>query len=83
MDYRPLPLDNHMNPRLHEYEGEQLYSQLNDDQRATADEILLSYSSTHSKLHFIDGPGGSGKTFLYNALYHICKGRDYNVIRAA
>ncbi|WKY16036.1 hypothetical protein Q1695_001036 [Nippostrongylus brasiliensis] len=83
MDHRPLPLDNHMDPRLHECEGEQLYSQLNVDQRAAADEILLSFSSAHSKLHFIDGPGGSGKTFLYNALYHICKGRGYKVISVA
>ncbi|WKY15588.1 hypothetical protein Q1695_000791 [Nippostrongylus brasiliensis] len=60
---------------------QQLYSQLNDDQRAATDELPLSFLSTHSNLHFIDGPGGSGKTFFYNALYN--KGRDYNVINAA
>ncbi|WKY01342.1 hypothetical protein Q1695_015387 [Nippostrongylus brasiliensis] len=71
MDHPPLPLDNHMDPRFHECEGEQLYSQLNDDQRVAPDQILLSFTSTYSKLHFIDDPGRSGKTFLYIALNHI------------
>ncbi|RCN31570.1 hypothetical protein ANCCAN_22640 [Ancylostoma caninum] len=31
-------------------------------------------------LNFIDGPGGSGKTYIYNAMYHILKGQQKSVV---
>uniref|UniRef100_A0A0N4XVF4 ATP-dependent DNA helicase n=1 Tax=Nippostrongylus brasiliensis TaxID=27835 RepID=A0A0N4XVF4_NIPBR len=79
MKGRPRQIVEHLDPHHHECEGQQLYSQLNDDQRAAADDIRLSSTSNNSRLHFIDGHGGCDKTFLYNALYHICKGRRYQM----
>jgi hypothetical protein len=46
----------------------QKYNQLNEAQHSTCDEIIESLqdeNSKHDKVHFIDGPGGSGKTFLF------------------
>lgn len=51
-------------------------SKFNEDQRrayqaiidASEDEYLLQ--SSNSRLFFVDGPGGTGKTYLFNALLH-------------
>ena len=43
-----------------------MYHNLNNEQRAAFDEIMVSMFSTHdeSKCFFLDGPGGTGKTYL-------------------
>ena len=41
---------------------------LNSQQRLAFDRILLACDSEIPACFFIDGPGGSGKTFLYNCL---------------
>ena len=45
-----------------------LLDSLNNEQRAAYDEILLSIDSKDGGLFFLNGPGGTGKTFLYRAL---------------
>ncbi|XP_075507542.1 uncharacterized protein LOC142544372 [Primulina tabacum] len=41
---------------------------LNTQQRITFDTIIESIMYNQSKLFFIDGPGGTGKTFLYHSM---------------
>jgi hypothetical protein len=45
-----------------------LSSLLNEEQRAAYDEIMSTIDSKPGGLFFVDGPGGTGKTFLYRAL---------------
>jgi len=45
-----------------------LYKSLNIDQRAGFDEIIHHVFNNKSRVFFVDGPGGTGKTFLYKAI---------------
>nr|XP_040258798.1 uncharacterized protein LOC109744994 [Aegilops tauschii subsp. strangulata] len=45
-----------------------LASSLNLEQRVAYDEILASVERSDGGVFFVDGPGGTGKTFLYRAL---------------
>ncbi|XP_002464128.2 ATP-dependent DNA helicase PIF2 [Sorghum bicolor] len=45
-----------------------LLDTLNEEQWATYDEIMSSVDTKHGGLFFVDGPGGTGKTYLYKAL---------------
>jgi len=58
-----------------------LSESLNNEQRAAYDEILSSIDSNDGGLFFVDGPGGTGKTFLYRAL--LAKVRSQNKIAVA
>lgn len=51
-----------------------MYHKLNNDQKLAFDEIIKSVlPNSKQKLFFIDGPGGTGKTFLYKCLLHYFK----------
>ncbi|RCN37604.1 hypothetical protein ANCCAN_16484 [Ancylostoma caninum] len=67
----------------HSNKGTELYNCLNSQQRTAADSILASFETGRQKMHYIDGPGGSGKTYLYNTIYHILKGRHKSIICVA
>ena len=41
---------------------------LNEEQRAAYDEIMSSVDTEDGGLFFVDGPSGTGKTYLYRAL---------------
>ena len=41
---------------------------LNEEQQATYDEIMSSVDTEDGGLFFVDGPGGTRKTYLYRAL---------------
>jgi len=58
-----------------------LSDSLNNEQRAVYDEILSSIDSNNGGLFFMDGPCGTGKTFLYRAL--LAKVRSQNKIAVA
>ena len=45
-----------------------MYASLNNEQREGFDEILNCVLNKKSRVFFVDGPGGTGKTFLYKAL---------------
>uniref|UniRef100_A0A0A9DUN1 ATP-dependent DNA helicase n=1 Tax=Arundo donax TaxID=35708 RepID=A0A0A9DUN1_ARUDO len=45
-----------------------LSDSLNFEQRAAYDEILSAVDSNKGGVFFVDGPGGTGKTYLYRAL---------------
>ena len=42
--------------------------------------MIFSLLSLHSGYFFIDGPGGSGKTYLRNTLYNIPAGEMRRVV---
>jgi ATP-dependent DNA helicase PIF1 len=46
-----------------------LSKSLNDEQRTAYDEIMSAIDTDKGGLFFVDGPGGTGKTFLYRALF--------------
>ena len=56
-----------------------MYSKLNDDQRKIFEEII---GDKHN-FFFIDGPGGTGKTFLYKTLIHYFITKEKNIISMA
>ncbi|KAL6734888.1 hypothetical protein Aduo_005380 [Ancylostoma duodenale] len=64
-------------------EEKEMYNCLNVHQRDAEESILASFGSGRQKTHFVDGPGGSGKTCLYNTIYHILKGQQKSVICVA
>ena len=45
-----------------------LLDTLNKEQRAAYDEIMSSIDTEDEGLFFVDGPSGTGKTYLYRAL---------------
>jgi ATP-dependent DNA helicase PIF1 len=58
-----------------------LSESLNDEQRVAYDEIMSAIDTDHGDLFFVDGPDGTGKTFLYRAL--LAKVRSQNKLAAA
>ena len=73
--------------------GMDMYAILNEDQRAIVDIILQACNvewdhaeeGAHStqKLFFMDGPAGTGKTFVYNTIMHIMRGKGKTVFPVA
>ncbi|CAF1386153.1 unnamed protein product, partial [Rotaria sordida] len=67
--------------------GQEMYTMLNQHQRSVADAILASHrkqsSTTASLCFFIDGPGDTGKTYLYNTLYHLFMRQGVRVMTVA
>ncbi|UYV84546.1 hypothetical protein LAZ67_X002584 [Cordylochernes scorpioides] len=49
--------------------GTEMYRSLTPDQKSIVDTIVDSLN-VNSRCFFIDGPGGTGKTYLYNTLIH-------------
>ena len=47
---------------------EQGYLQANDDQRHIFDKVISAVDSERGGMFFIDGPGGTGKTFVENLI---------------
>ncbi|XP_071933893.1 uncharacterized protein [Coffea arabica] len=60
-----------------------LPSKLNAEQRYAFDLILQSVFSSEGKAFFIDGPCGTGKTFLYQSLLSGLRSQGYIVIAVA
>ncbi|KAL0367930.1 UNVERIFIED_CONTAM: hypothetical protein Scaly_1011900 [Sesamum calycinum] len=56
---------------------------LNDDQRHAFNIITEKIYSSSSGTYFIDGPGGSGKTFLYRARLADVRSRGYIALAVA
>lgn len=80
--------DDHMNTEEHKCTSEMMIKQLNTDERFIFEEITsaLSVSSKtpNSKvLFFVDGPGGTGKKFLYKCLYHSQRQLRKNIVSVA
>ncbi|GMS98625.1 hypothetical protein PENTCL1PPCAC_20800, partial [Pristionchus entomophagus] len=78
---RPPPIDlNIVDPVECAREGDRLYSTLNPQQKEAADTILRVLDDPSlPRLFHLDGPGGSGKTYLYSTLYNIFVGKGLKV----
>ncbi|KZS19466.1 ATP-dependent DNA helicase PIF1 [Daphnia magna] len=66
--------------------GEMMLAQLNVGQRAAFDQIMAAVNVTnnlHPRQYFLDGPGGTGKPFLYNTLITVLQGKGKQVIAVA
>lgn len=63
--------------------GVEQYQKLNEEQKIIVDKIIQSVEAAEdtrkSSCYFIDGPGGSGKTYTYNTLWHLLTGKGKNV----
>uniref|UniRef100_A0A914EJL1 ATP-dependent DNA helicase n=1 Tax=Acrobeloides nanus TaxID=290746 RepID=A0A914EJL1_9BILA len=61
-------------------EGERLFSMLNEKQRKAVNAIMNSVEGKgKQRCFFIDGPGGTGKTFIYKTLYYLLQGRQKRI----
>ena len=58
-----------------------LVDSLNAEQKAGFDQIMAHVNSGKGQVFFVDGPGGTGKTYLYRAL--LAKVRSMNLIVVA
>ena len=45
-------------------------------QAAAFEAIISALQKTETSIFFIDGPGGSGKSFLFDALMHHTQGKE-------
>jgi len=48
---------------------------LNDGQRAAYNGVTDAYAAHHTKVTFIDGPGGTGKTYIENLILNVVRSR--------
>jgi hypothetical protein len=46
---------------------------LNDGQRAAYNGVIDAYAAHHAKVIFIDGPGGTGKTYIKNLILNVMR----------
>lgn len=65
--------------------GNELRAKLNNEQENIVKNIIESVedNTQKNKAFFIDGPGGTGKTFVYNTITHLMKGKNKKVISVA
>ena len=64
--------------------GAEQMKQLNHEQRQVADQVLYAVSHPGGcRAFFVDGPGGTGKTFLYSTLLHVVRGMGLIAIPVA
>src|SRR5882724_6673581 len=60
--------------------AEEYLAKLNAGQRDAYDKILASVMNKEGKLFFLHGPGGCGKSFLWNTLGHTVRGQQLIVL---
>ncbi|VDP58783.1 unnamed protein product [Heligmosomoides polygyrus] len=59
-----------LNYEEHSAKGGAQYETLNEEQKTTADAILAAVDRQDNRCIFVDGLGGTGKTYLYNTIYN-------------
>uniref|UniRef100_A0A1I7T222 ATP-dependent DNA helicase n=1 Tax=Caenorhabditis tropicalis TaxID=1561998 RepID=A0A1I7T222_9PELO len=65
----------------HRTEGLDMYSKLNPQQKKFVDRALeLDETQDQKRLLFVDGPGGTGKTFCYKTIYNLLSAKGRKVI---
>lgn len=55
----------------------------NDEQRLFFDQVMQSISNREGRMFFLDGPGGTGKTFVFNSILKLMKLLDITAIASA
>lgn len=77
-----IETDDNENNEDYSLIGQQKYEKLNQQQKQIVDTILNEFQNDTSsdnntdeaKCFYIDGPGGSAKTFVYTTLWYLLKG---------
>ncbi|XP_015115936.1 uncharacterized protein LOC107040377 [Diachasma alloeum] len=67
----------------HSLLANEMKTKLNSDQLRVFMDITNSLENGMEKLYFVDGPGGTGKTFLYKCLYHHWRSLGKNIVSIA
>ncbi|KIH69501.1 hypothetical protein ANCDUO_00163 [Ancylostoma duodenale] len=68
----------------HQSEGVRLHGTLDTNQKKNAaDDILAALDREEQRCFFIDGPGGTGKTYLYSTTYDLAIGQRRQVLCVA
>lgn len=80
--------DDDILPQQHKEIGEQQYASLNDKQKEIVDIVMNAVmnddkSRNCNNCFYIDGPGGSGKTFIYTTICHLLKSKGKRVCTMA
>ncbi|XP_059147684.1 uncharacterized protein LOC131935318 [Physella acuta] len=88
----PTPNPNHIG-QMNEYIdreqesmlGQEMEANLNEKQRAAFDAVMEAVNdhTIRSKCFFLDGPGGTGKTYLYDTLLHTIRGKGQSMLAVA
>lgn len=66
------------------HKGALLYATPNSQQERACNTILPAVADpSQPRLFFIDGPGGSGKTYMYKTIFNMLTGQNYNVVCTA
>ncbi|WVZ82856.1 hypothetical protein U9M48_030068 [Paspalum notatum var. saurae] len=60
-----------------------LKDSLNEEQKAAYDKILSTVDTDNGGVFFVDGPGGTGKTYLYKALLATLRSQDKIAVATA
>jgi hypothetical protein len=68
-----------VNLARHRTLADNLMRQLNGEQRPIVDDVCNTVNQGRQKLAFIDGPAGTGKTFVYTSMYHHLLASGYKV----
>ena len=63
--------------------AEQRVPQLNAEQRHAHDRIVSSVETHTSQIFFLNGPGGTGKTFVYNTICNTIRSKGWIVLCVA
>lgn len=82
----PQPVGISGNDSLSEAQVLEMVGRANKDQRVIIDhilELMLKNDTSKANAYFIDGPGGTGKTFVYRCLISLCTLHDFAVISVA
>ncbi len=70
---RLLEVEHDYNVEVLQVEVGMAIESLNDGQRAAYDGITDAYAAHHAKVIFIDGPGGTGKTYTENLILNVVR----------
>ena len=86
----PIPVDSQLNDEpTQEQQREIDFNILKNEQRQLVDSAILAVESsveedpTHPKCLYVDAPGGSGKTFVFNMIANYLRQNGYRVSCAA
>ncbi len=64
--------------------GQDMHENLNNEQRHVYDTVMNAIqTNSHQNCFFLDGPAGTGKTFLYNTIVHNLQALRIKVICVA
>lgn len=77
------PHQDNFNVQEQQQLGNDAYNKLNDEQKRIVDQVLYAVRNKTHESFFVDGPGGSGKTFLYTTLCQILRGENKVVLPVA